>query len=74
MLVRDSDASSHRWLTIRGTPSPVFSEVLILKDFKSFVSEVLIPQGLRRHFGELRIANGLGTIFACARVLRIGTT
>jgi hypothetical protein len=64
MLVRDRDASSHRWLTIRGTPSPVFPEMLILKGFKSCVSEVLIPQGLRRHFGEVRIANELGVILA----------
>jgi hypothetical protein len=63
MLARDSDASSLRWLTMGGTPSPVFSEMLILKGFKSCVLEVLIPQGLRRHFGELRIANGLGTTF-----------
>ena len=64
MLARDSDASRHRWSTIGVTPLPFFSEVLILKGFKSCVSEVLIPQGLRRHFGELRITNELGAIFA----------
>ena len=60
---RDSQDWLSHWIW-HPTPLPVFSEVLILKGFKSFVLEVLIPQGLRRHFGELRITNELGAIFA----------
>ena len=59
---RDSQDWLSHWIW---HPSPrFFSEVLILKGFKSFVLEVLIPQELRRHFGELRITNELGAIFA----------
>ncbi len=38
------------WSTMAATPSPVFSEVFILKGFKSCVLEVRIPKGLRARF------------------------
>ena len=37
------------------TPSPVFSEVFILKGFKCCVLEVFILSGLRAGFMEVRI-------------------
>jgi hypothetical protein len=44
-----------------GTPSPrVFSEVLILVDFKSVAPEVLVLKGLQCDFSELVILKRLG--------------
>ena len=40
-------------------PLPLFLEMFILKGFKSFVLEVLIPMGLRTRFSEVRIPKGL---------------
>ena len=47
----------------RGDPSPpgVFSEVFILKGFKSCVLEVRILEELWAHFPEVRIVKGLVT-------------
>ena len=43
-----------------GPPPPgVFSEVFILKGFKSCVLEVFIPEGLRTCFSEVRIVKDL---------------
>ena len=42
-----------------GAPPPVFSEVFILKGFKSCVLEVRILKGLRVGFAEVRILKDL---------------
>ena len=42
-----------------GAPSPVFSEVFILKEFKCCVLEVRILKGLEVCFSEVRILKEL---------------
>src|SRR4029077_11239167 len=49
------------WLAMTGPPTPVFSQVFILKGFKSCVLEVRIPKGLRAGFAEVRIVKDLVT-------------
>jgi hypothetical protein len=46
-------------IAIGDTPSPVFSELFILKDFKSFILKVRILKELRAGFSELRIVKDL---------------
>jgi len=57
------------WLA-NTTPLGVFSEVFILKDFKSCVLEVRIPKGLRAGFSEVRIVKHLVASGEC-RVVRL---
>ncbi len=43
----------------RGTPPGVFSELHILKDFKSCVLKLRILQGLEAGSGKVRIVKGI---------------
>ena len=45
-----------------GPPSPVFSEVFILKEFKCCVLEVRILKGLWACLSEMRIVKGLARV------------
>jgi hypothetical protein len=47
------------WLEGGGPPPPVFSEVFILKGFKSCVLEVRILRDLQAGFAEVRILKEL---------------
>ena len=52
--------SREAWVEADGQErDPFFSQVLILKGFKSFVVEVFILKGLRADFAEVRILKGL---------------
>ena len=58
--------SGEQWMTklsevdfVPPPPPPVFSEVFILKGFKSCVLEVRIPKGLRTCFSEVQILKEL---------------
>jgi hypothetical protein len=44
------------------TPPGVFSELLILEGFKSFVLKLRILKGLRTPFLKVRIPKGLGSL------------
>ena len=60
----DSSVSETAWLDVRGarmrgTPTPVFSEVFILKGFKCCVLEVFILNSLWADFMEVRIIKDL---------------
>ena len=59
MVVLDKNRSTDFWLTMRVAPPPVFSEVFILKGFKSCVLEVRILKGLGACFSEVRILKDL---------------
>jgi hypothetical protein len=53
MLARDSDASSHRWLTISGLPTPFFAELLNLKGLKGdYVFDTELCYGRETVAGE----------------------
>jgi hypothetical protein len=51
-------------------PLPVFSEVHILKGFKSFVLEVRIRQGLQARFAEVQILKDLEANITLAEIPR----
>jgi hypothetical protein len=56
---REASKKSMRGRVGYPLPPGVFSEVLILLDFKSFAPEVLVLKGLKCDFSEVLILEGL---------------